>query len=65
MGRPTATKFLHKKPTFPPQTASPSPPNTSLVKMEGKNTFASIGKILPTSIAVDNNKRETFAHAHT
>jgi hypothetical protein len=46
MDHPTATKFLRKKPTFPPQSASPSPPNTSLVKVEGKNTFASMEKIL-------------------
>jgi hypothetical protein len=36
MGRPTAKKFLHKKPTFPPQSASPSPPKHHLSRWKGK-----------------------------
>jgi hypothetical protein len=67
MGRPTATKFLHKKPTFPPQSASPSPPNTSLVKKEGKNTFASIGKILHIHkpVLLSTIIKEKHSHTHT
>lgn len=68
MGHPTATKFLRKKPTFPPQSASPSPPNTSLVKVEDKNTFASIEKVLvlmSTIIKEKHSHTHTHKHVHT